>query len=270
MNRLVTYEEAAGFIYTANKMVPNERYRPQFYVYPPSGKSSRSAVLSDLRLNSGRRVVFDVNMKRHYFIESAAGIRLADLHLGSQPLAVYVPYGEKLYVRESRSSREYLVPNRQRVALSELRSQERSARKRGAEHESFRLLFKTPYDNSAMRAYRNRAPEKIASASSSRVSDWLRPTLGVSALAILGVGGLLTGLAAREKDSVDGRTSNRESQSVNRTISRYNTGAITCYIVGAAAVAGYLTWKFWPSKKVNITVSPSTRGGGQINLWSNW
>ena len=183
-----------------------------------------------------------------------------------------LPERGRIYVREARSPQEYVVPDRAKppLLLSRLRRQAASSRPRGAEHDAFRRLFDKPFDRPALKAYRTRPPDDLLDPMPhSGVAYWLRPALGIGAVTLLATGGLLTGLAARQRGTVEDRTSNAERQEVNASIDRFNRGAVGCYIAGGALAAGYLIWKLWPRPRVRITVSAAS-GGGQLEVAGRW
>ncbi|MCC6749073.1 MAG: caspase family protein [Deltaproteobacteria bacterium] len=261
----VTYEEAAAFIFTANRAVPNERYRPRFFVRPPRGASATAAVLSDLRRGAGRRLIFDGPRRSHFTVEDAAGVRLADLHPGTSAVALLVPAVGQLYVRRRGSGEEYLLPERSpaTVRLSGLRSQLATARARGAEHEAFRRLFRDPFDGGALRSYRDRPDDSADDHLPRRPwQTWARPALLGAALATLTSAGILTGLGLRERGRTDETTSQLDRMDANRRIARFNAAAVSCYALGGAAAVGYLLWQLWPARPPAITVTPAFGAGG--------
>ncbi|MCA9671161.1 MAG: caspase family protein [Myxococcales bacterium] len=277
----ISYEEVAAFIYTANRTLPNRRFRPQFFVRPQqrAGGAAR-ATLIDLKPLRGRRLVFAPRAWRHLYVEDAVGTRLADLHPGARArLAVIIPRG-KLFVRDPSSHREYAIPaGTQPVELSRVAARASTSRARGAAHESFSKLFSRAYDAAALSAYRARPRDTDDDdAAASRGAGfapwahrWLRPALGIFALVSLAVGGTFTGLAAHERAGVDARTPNADRQQINRRIDRDNAIAVTGYIVGAVAGAGYLAWTFWPRRRVEVKISAApTFGGGGARLSVRW
>jgi hypothetical protein len=264
----VTYEEAAAFIFTANMSVPNQRYRPRFFVRPRAGRQASRAVLIDLRAVKGRRIVFGSGKSRHFFVEDERGVRIADLHPGRRRVSVLVPPG-KLFVRDPGSSLEYAVPPGTLVALRQLTPRRLTSRPRGAAHESFRRLFDRAYTGEMVVLYRRRPVDVVEDPSRLTTTDWLRPTVGLTGLAALAAGGVLSGLAVRSKGTVGDETSQTERGEVNRSIRRYNIAAVTCYVVGGLAAAGYLLWRLWPQDRVRITVGAAP-GAGRVDLRMRW
>jgi len=266
VDRVVTYQEAAAFIYTANRAVPNRRFRPRFFVRPLKGKTA----LIDLRGTTGREIIFSSRMRRHYYIEDALGRRLADLHPAGQKIAIVVPRHGKLFVRDARSRIEYVVPDQAKVVLAGLKPQALTSRSRGAEHESFARLFAHPFDHGAITSYRGRPNDAVDDLPAPTVGRWLRPALGVFSLVALATGATFSALAANQRGGVDAFTSNAERQQVNRRIGRYNAIAISAYAAGGAAGAGYLAWTFWPKPKVKVQVSARLSPLGQAELKVRW
>jgi hypothetical protein len=267
---LVSYEEASAFIYTANRAIPNPRFRPEFFSQPQRDRPANQAVLADLRSVRGRRVVFGPKMSRHYYVENDRGLRLADLHPHQGSVTLLVPGGEALFVREVGGGRRELAlaPASGLVArLQGLPSRPVTAAARGAEHEAFRRLFASAFDGTMLADYRSQpCPEELSPTARRRTAgDYLRPALAGLALAALATGGLFTGLAARERAHVDASTSHLQRQAVNRTIDRYNAVAVTGYVAGSAAAAGFLVWTFWPQREAQVRVSlVPALGGGHV------
>lgn len=256
---IVSYEEASAFIYTANKSVPNRRFRPRFLSRPQAGKRAARAALVDLRHVTTRRIRFGAKLAGRHYIEDQMGLRLVDLHLSrNRSATVLVPRSGRLFVRIPRGDMEYVVPEGTLVSVADLRPRRVTIRSRGAEHEAFVSLFARPFDEPALAAYRTRTREAVddspVSGGPSAADRYLRPALGIFALVALATGGLFTGLAVRERSSVDESTSNAARQEVNAVIERNNAIAVSAYIVGAAAAAGYLTWTLWPEPRIKVQV----------------
>ncbi|MCA9667478.1 MAG: caspase family protein [Myxococcales bacterium] len=267
---VVTYEELAAFVYTANSAVPNRRYRPSFFVRRPRDAKTRASLL-DLRSASGRRVVFGPRMARHFFVETRLGVRLADLHPGRGRVTLLVPAAGRLYVREPKARREYIVSGaHRRVVLANLQPRTSTSRARGAEHEAFTHLFASAFDRGAFDAFRTHDQIiEVPLAPSTPLPRWLRPALGVFAAASLVAGLTFSILAVQERGDVNDDTSHLDRTAINQRIRRNNALAITGYALGTAAAAGYLLWTFWPERRVPVRLLASI-GPAQGALTVTW
>lgn len=269
---VVTYEEAGAFIYTANRAVPNEKYRPRFFLKPPSGQIAMKAVLADLRVAQGRWLTLDSPRQKHLYWETDDGIRLADSHLGKKSIKLVLPISGRIYVRTPQSAQEYVLEGEQFPRMSQLMPRPVSSRIRGAEHDAFRKLFSIPFDDESLRQYRLQPIPTIEEEiiKPHGVTNWLRPTIGIASLAIIGTGGLLSVLAVREKSRVNDATPNLERQGINETIHRYNIASVTCYGLGGLAAATYLIWQFWPRRHTHIVPGQISRQGNGLFLRILW
>jgi len=257
-NGVVTYEEAAAFIWTANSDIRNERFRPDFFSRPPSGQASDKAILARVNRGKGDRLVIGPEKHAHFFVEDGLGRRLADLHpAASQRTELLLVNERPLFVRQSGSNEEMEIPVGDRVLLASLTANPSSTLRRGAEHNAFRHLFARPFDENALDRYRKRPPEDLSDETPSEDLSWLRYSFGIASLGVAVAGGVMTALAVRERDRVDEKTSMVERDRFNDRIDVYNSVAVTCYILSGAMAATYLVWTLWPSEKVNIKILPS-------------
>lgn len=269
---IITYEEAAAFVYTANKSVPNQRFRPRFLMKAYPNQKGDQAPLVDLRNAPARRLVFSAKLGKRFFVEDKLGIRLADLPPGNRDVSILVSPTDLLFVRDQASKTEYRIQDQKDVVVvAALTPQTSTSISRGAEHESFQQLFREPFTHESILAYRTRPSEWIDDAPiASRAVRWLRPTLGILAVATLTTGGLFTGLAIHEKSAMTDETPHETRQEINRVIQRNNTIAVTSYIVGAGMAIGYVVWKLWPQPKMKIPISSSIRLDGATTLQVKW
>jgi hypothetical protein len=259
----VSYQEAAAFVWTANLAITNRRYRPRFFMRPPV-KGERTDVLVDLGATSDRLVV-GPGAEGHLFVEDKKGVRLVDVHPArDQRLAVVLPSRRPLFVRYPGMNQEVELPPGRRLDLSRLTTRPSGVRSRGAEHVAFGTLFREPFGAGALQAWRDRPPETVETAPYRSDTTWLRRGVGIAAIVLGLTGGTMTALAAAERDSVDGFTTGLERKQINTRIDRYNTAAVTCYVIAGAALAGYLTWTLWPEEDVEIHVIPAD--GAQLGL----
>ncbi|HEY2900408.1 MAG TPA: hypothetical protein VGL59_07530 [Polyangia bacterium] len=207
----VTYREIAAFVQRANEAIPNRRYRPEVSTAPPDG--DLDTVLAELP--DGPLVLeMDLAPPGHTFVETARGVRLADLHPGAgAAVRLRLPTDEgPLFVQQvstdgavsgdhgataARGPREFPLPNRAgRVRLSALAPSAPRVRARGAAHEAFLLLFRDPFDSVAVQSFQlpsdadPNAPPPLSAAAQRR------HRLGKTALELGVLAGALAGACA--------------------------------------------------------------------------
>ena len=271
----VSYEEAAAFVFTANRAIRNARFRPQIFARPP--RAASTAPLVDLRGLRGRWVTFGPPLEGHQYVEDVDGVRLVDLHPGPAGVTVLLPATGRLYARASRSRQERVLPVKASVLVSRQPPRPREVSARGAEHEAFLRLFSQPFTRRALETYRaesarvERAAELVLKPRQRAPSgSWLRPAVGITALAAVALGGTFSGLAAYQRSTVTERTRQVERGEINGRITTYNRVAITSYIVGGAAGLSYLLWKLWSKKKeVRVEVGGGP-DGGMVTAGGQW
>jgi hypothetical protein len=270
LDGVVTYEEAAAFIWTANREIRNERFRPDFFSRPPAGQTSDTAVLARVDRAAGDRLLIGPQVSAHLFVEDSLGRRIADLHPATSRQTVLILIGQRpLYVRQSGSSEEFEIPAGEQVALASLTPRPSDSLRRGAEHNAFRYLFTRAFDENALDNYRKRPPEPDDEPGTVPADfTGLRYSFGIASLSLAAVGGVMTGLAVREHHLVDADTSGLARAHANDRISRYNTVGVTCYLLAGAAAATYVVWTLWPGKKVKIKmlapVGPAVAVRGEV------
>jgi hypothetical protein len=89
----VTYDEIWAFVETANRRIPNERYRPTIFMRPPRGDGSRH--LLDMRRFRGAAIRVPARQAGRYMLEDRHGVRLADLHTApGEPVTLWLPRAE--------------------------------------------------------------------------------------------------------------------------------------------------------------------------------
>lgn len=136
----ISYTEIAAFVEVANQAIRNERFRPRILVLPPIG----SERLFEVGAIEGRRLVLDTGEPAHFTVETADGIRVADVRPGSQAVRLLVPSG-KLFIRNLDDETEFLAEDPFLVMLSDLRREPIRSRVRGAANEAFLQLFDVPF-----------------------------------------------------------------------------------------------------------------------------
>jgi len=263
----VTYEEAAGFVWTANAAIPALRYRPAFYVRPPRDERAAQAVLVDLKQASGDWLQAGPGTARHFYVEDGQGLRVADFHPGpKQELAVLLPSRRPLFLRLPDQQQEVELPEARRIVLADLVLSGEEVKARGAEHVAFRKLFALPFDRESLDRYQARSPVVVEGPPGRSDLTWVRRSLGLSAAAIAVAGGTMTALAYSERAEVSSDTSGLARSRINEQIDRYNTAAVSCYAVAGAALSAYLAWTFWPEEEVQFQVLPVPGAGAAFSL----
>lgn len=267
---MVTYEETAAFIWTANRDVPSRRYRPDFF-FRPAGNLDGST-LADLRSASGDRLVIDAGASTRAFVEDGLGTRYLDLHVGgAQHMELLVPAERPLYVRWPGTGTEAELPPGNAVRLAALSPRSSRTLVRGAEQVAFGHLFSLPFHQGALLAFRSRPPETDVGATPvARDWTWARRGLGLAGLAVGISAGILTAITVRERDNVGPTTTGLERERVNHRIDNLNLAAGTCYAVAGSALLGYLVWTLWPHDNPKIHVEPPSSEAGQLRLSWGW
>lgn len=269
---MVTYEETAAFIWTANRDVPNRRYRPDFFFRPAGNLDGSAPILADLRRASGDHLVLDAGASTRAFVEDGMGIRYLDLHVvGARRMELLVPAERPLFVRWPSAGTEAEVPPGDSVRLAALSPRPSRTLVRGAEQVAFGHLFSLPFHEGAVRAFQTRPPEEeVAASPVARDWTWARRGLGLAGLAVGISAGILTAITVRERDSVGPTTSGFEREHVNHRIDNLNLAAGTCYAVAGSALLGYLVWTLWPHEQPRIHVEPPSSEAGQLRLSWGW
>lgn len=263
----ITYEEAGAFIWSANRAVLNARYRPSVFSRPPVGSKAAEAVLMQVSTAKGDRLHVGIGNRDHLYVEDENGLRLADFRPSPKyKLVLVLPTHRPLFVRNADADQEVVLPVGDKILLAALSPQRVTVARRGAEHVAFHKLFASPFSAASIVAYRKR-PQEIARVEE-KPSDlsWLRKSLGIGAAVLAGAGGTMTVFAVRDNQSVEPSTTGVDRRAVNDRIDRYNVAAITLYALAGSALAAYLTWTFWPEKKVDIQVMPAPRPGIQMSI----
>lgn len=258
----VSYREIAAFVERANAAIPNERFRPDLYARPPAA----SELLLDLRPAIERHVI--VPGGAHFVLESADGVRLADLHgTAGRTLRVGRPrLAPPLYLREAGSALEFQIPAApDGIALSMLEPGVARVAERGAAHEAFSKLFTQPFDTSVVAAYRFRPlPEAGAETPGERRLSRLR-TAGWAQLAVAGAtltsgaAVSLSALALRQQSSAD--LSHAEGSARNAQIAGRNLGAAVLYGTTAALAISGAALLLLPRLRPSLSLALGPAGG---------
>ncbi len=256
----VSYREIAAFVENANAAIPNERFRPDLFARPPAGSSA----LVDLRRALERRLEIDGTLGSHYSVEDARGVRVADFNNAvGQASSLLRPLGNgPLFVRRVSDDREYTIPEAVPVVkLALLGSRSPRVLERGAAHEAFTNLFKTPFSNARAAQYEFKLPLVLEQTPSIPVRQWV----GGSALA-LGAASISVGIwqtvSASQLRALSTTTaeSQRDANARNLRIGDQNRNAVVLYSVGGAALATGLIALFWPDDQPALSVAATLDG----------
>ncbi|HXI59197.1 MAG TPA: hypothetical protein VNO55_24185 [Polyangia bacterium] len=282
----VTYREIAAFVQRANEAIPNRRYRPEVSTAPPDG--DLDTVLADLP--EGPLVLeMDLKPAGHTFVETARGVRLADLH-PETGTAVWLrlPTDQgPLFVQQvttdvvagapgaaaatGHQSREYQVtPNPGRMRLSALASAKPHVRARGAAHEAFLMLFSHPFDAAAVNGFRlppdGDGEQDVPPPLSERAQR--RHRLGKVALEIGVLGAALAGGCYGAATLIKGSDSHADSQTTttgrNSWIRGLNVATWTLAGVAGASLATGAILFLWPDRPEPPVTATALPGGGAV------
>lgn len=264
-DRIVTYDEAAAFVWTANAAILNQRLRPTSFAKPPKAAGAAGAMLADLRSPMGDRLTVGPGFSQRIYVEDDRGVRLADLHPGAgQRMELLLPEHRPMFVRHPDGGLEAEIPGGKKdVILGSLTLRSTASRARGSEHVAFSRLFEQAFDEHAVVTYRAR-PEIWAEETAPADPTWLRRSVGMLALVAGLAGGTLTLFSWREGDQVTADTTGLERNRTNHRIDTLNAAAIACYAIAGAAAIGYLAWTLWPRRPVEIRVQPSAASTLQL------
>jgi hypothetical protein len=256
-DNLITYEETAAFVWSANTAVPNPRFRPKVFTKPPFGVQDEEAVLVDLRGPSGDRLAVGPDVSTHLFVENENGVRLVDFRpTEGHRVSVLLPPHRPLFVRDAEQDREVELPAGRFVELAGLSPRPITVARRGAEHVAFKSLFVRGFGPDTVLEYRERPPEMSQAFDPPTDWTWARRSIGMLGLIAGALGGTMTGLAVKEKDSVTPSTHGVRRHEVNDRIDVYNGVALASYSVAAVGLTTYLVWTLWPEREVDIQVLP--------------
>ena len=263
LDRKVSYEEAAAFVWTANSAVPNARYRPHLFVRAPSSKRPGEAVLADTRLAGSDMLLVGPGVSEHLYVEDQLGRRLADFRpAAEQQVTLLVPRERPLYVREVDTEQEVELPRGRTLVLASLPHAHAAASRRGSEQAAFGKLFARTFGHAALADYRRCPPEQVEAIERARDLTWLRRSLGAAGAASLAVGLTMNLLARDARGDLQAHASGQSVAQLNARLDRYNRAALASYAAGGALVASYLLWTFWPEPRVEVQVLPGRRAAG--------
>jgi len=278
-NNLVTYAELGAFLETANEMIANPRYRPDFVVRPPGNKPLEySQVIIDWTRHKDV-LVLDSTVWGHIYLEDKNGGRLCDLHpAGSEQFSVYLPAERPVFLRMANESEEKVIESNGIAMYSELVSRNVLVGRKGALHLSFENLFKEPFGRKKLETYKTKFTFQPVSELSTSVRAKLEiPDYSVIETASLwtAIGSAAMGVAANlwayeRKKSGENAPQARKSE-LNQEISKLNTAAIVFYSLAGVAAATWLTFILLPDESNSdqkLTILPAL-GPDSVGLGLN-
>jgi len=255
----ISYAELGAFLATANRAIPNPRFKPDFMVRAPGRDLERQILSYPL---SRPVLYFAPGEWGHFYLEDARGARILDAHPApGAALRVFAPAQRPLFVRQNDELAEYVVAGEGPVSIAELTPSRPEIAQRGALSLAFQWMFSAPFGESDVRAFRANAnlarPEvQDAPARPSSARRTIAWTAGVTALAASAAGITFSALSLSNSREAQ-QASQREVAASNERIRTFNRAAVASY--GVAVAAG-LTWawaKWWPESKVTFSAPSS-------------
>jgi hypothetical protein len=241
-NGRVTYAELGAFIATANHAIPNERYRPDFLVYPPKGQGFAAPLVA---WSGADTLEIDRAALGHFYLENELGVRLLDVHPATPGFVIHLPDKRPLYLRDAAERFEMPIPKGKHSVASRLARRPVSTASKGALSSALEKLFSEPFRALAVPAF---VQEQVNAPTIHRTADqppaWLgtaRRAALITAIvgATIGVGAFAWGENRSRAVSAD--TSQREHQVINRDLRLANMGMVGGGVTAAAAGGLWLT-----------------------------
>ena len=237
----VDYQELAAFVAVANEGIPQARYRPRFFIQPPS-EDKDASVFHTGRLDLAESVSGRIR------VTDARGVPYADLHKakGDHVRVALTREGPHTIAWNNRQCR--LDGAVERADLTELTATPtENVAARTQPHEAFQHLFTTPMSADVLRGWRLGARLTAPAPQTPERRRWLPPALVATGLAVTAGGAALLVAGAQTRSDLSDPTLSQ----VDR-ISRAEDGdllvaagvatAATGLVVGA--IGGWL----WGSK----------------------
>lgn len=240
LNARISYAELGAFVETANRTLPNSRYRPDAVIMAPRIQDIDPGTLLVWGESDTLLVMEDASLG-HMVLENHDGVRLADAHPApGQLLLLRTPTSRPLFLRDFDNTKEYIIDRSgPAVLLSRSRSHPPAVVGRGPAHLAFRLLFRTPFDSASVHAFdRPAAVGQVAAMARAPTQGLLPRARAVTPWVSLGaviLGGALTTTALVDR----GRAAQVDVNATNTRIVNYNRGAAGAY---SLAVVSGLVW----------------------------
>jgi len=265
LDRAVSYAELGAFIETANRAIPNARFRPDVLVRPPRRDLDQKLLSYG---SAPSRLTFTPQAWGHFYVENSRGERLLDAHPApGQTLELMVPKERPLFVRKDDERSETVVSSTDDATVAPLSPAAPEVASRGALHLALRWIFSDAFDGGDVEAFRNSAaqvPEAPPDDVHARPNRTRRTVALVSGITALGAGaaGITLSALALGTDLNARGGSQQELDAANRQVKTLNHASFACY--GVAFAAG-LTWawaRFWPESGVAVSMTPAQGSAG--------
>ncbi len=261
----VSYAELGAFLETANRSIPNPRFRPDFVALPPRGREGLSVALL-----SWAAPGVESSVGEHAYVERANGERLLDVHSRARLARLHLPEERPLFMRSQDEQREATLEVSS-LAVTMLASASAGPARKGALDRALRQLFDVPFGSTEVETF---------------TREWKPPELsalvvpGPPPAAIVGrhvLGALtLTGVVATAVGfSVAWQLRGGAEQLDQQARATRNAELATANGVGIAGVAtalaagiGWLalTWKY----ELPVLFVTPTAGGGAVSFSLRW
>jgi hypothetical protein len=259
----VTYAELGAFLSTANRSIPNPRFRPIFTVRAPQ-HDLKKEVFEWKGDEASLRVVGST--LGHIYVETSSGERVLDAHPAAQQLlSLHVPSERPLFVRNNDESTEYVVTSLAPVRLETLPSKSLEIGRRGALNLAFERLFAAPFSEHDVTSFVQQQVSFSLVSSTPKDTPSTKPVLrNISGAVALGaaVGGLSLGVISYATYRGGEGKSQQEIEHRNHVVRELNIASATLFAV--AGVTG-VTWgllKFLPDSSLSVSPSLAHRGEG--------
>jgi len=151
----ISYAEIGAFLETANKGIENLRLRPLYFVRPP-GRFPGDLTQTLLAWpEEAATFHLDVENLGHVYVEDALGQRILDLHPASpHKFSLHLPNSRPLFLRQVEGEKEWVIDDKQALALSGLESRSKaSMAAKGALERALDMLFVLPFGPADQQRY---------------------------------------------------------------------------------------------------------------------
>jgi hypothetical protein len=154
----VTYAELGAFLRVANRAIPNERFRPDFLVRPPSQELDAELLRWD---SPAGTLELTAGAVGHLYVETAQGVRVLDAHPApAQAVRLHVPPERPLFVRQNDESAELVLTASAPPSIDRLPPNAPEVARRGALHLAFERLFSAPFAQADVLAFARAETER--------------------------------------------------------------------------------------------------------------
>jgi hypothetical protein len=265
---IITYQEAAAFIWNANRSIPNRQFRPAFFAWKPTDQKVAAQGLLSLKDSVGDRLYIGPGYSHHFYIEDANGVRLLDFHAAkSQELALLLPTYRPLYLHHPLAQQEMSLPPQRVITLRTLSWRKSQLAKRGAKHLAFKKIFAQPFAAHCLKDYERALSEDFIVYQPVPLSPWWRRSLLLASPLLAAGGAAMFILAQHERDSLEESTRGKEVEEINQRVNTYQNAGIGLSITAGASLASYLVWTLLFNDENNHYIFPNLfSSGAALNL----